>query len=71
MEDKNFKVTLVKDDSLGTQATGGAPSPPDKKTLRIDFTPIRAKSVTWKYIDGTPAWAVQAAIAMGYEVEKI
>lgn len=43
-------------------AVGGLPKP----------TPLGPlKTPTWKYIDGTPGWAIANAIAAGYEVEHI
>jgi hypothetical protein len=32
---------------------------------------LRPGTVTWKYVDGTPAWAIQNAIDIGYEVENL
>ncbi|MCZ6698581.1 MAG: hypothetical protein O7D94_06600 [Planctomycetota bacterium] len=32
---------------------------------------LRIQPLTWKYIDETPAWAVQAARDIGYDVENI
>ena len=32
---------------------------------------VKFEIPTWKYVSGTPRWAVEAAIAAGYEVEKI
>ena len=29
------------------------------------------KTPTWKYVEGTPQWAINAALAVGYEVEKL
>jgi mersacidin/lichenicidin family type 2 lantibiotic len=29
------------------------------------------KAPTWKYIDGTPDWAIANALSMGYEVEHL
>ena len=33
--------------------------------------PARRKTPTWKYVDCTPGWAVDAARDIGYEVENI
>ena len=32
---------------------------------------LKFKTPTWKYIEGTPLWAIIAAIGIGYDVEKI
>lgn len=46
-----------------TTVSGGQAPPPI-----IALSPMK---VTWKYIDGTPAWAIANALAAGYEVENI
>ena len=32
---------------------------------------LRPASVTWKYVEGTPSWAIDAARGAGFEVEQI
>ena len=43
----------------------------DTRGGRKVTNPARRKTPTWKYVDGTPGWAVAAARGIGYEVENI
>ena len=54
---------LTADEAL--EVTGGGNLPP--------ITPLKSEIPTWKYdkYGNTPAWAIAAAIAMGYEIEGV
>lgn len=70
---KNYKITVLDaEPKAATKKAGGSSSSSSaKKSIRIDFTPIGIKTPTWKYVKGTPQWAIDAAQAIGYEVEEI
>jgi hypothetical protein len=69
MENKNYKITVLKDNDDDTgQADASSQT---KRSIRIDIKLPTNKPLKWLYTEGTPQWAVDAAIAIGYEVKKI
>lgn len=71
---KNYTITVLDaEPKAATKKAGGSSSSSTakKKSIRIDFTPVGIKTPTWKYVKGTPQWAIDAAAAIGYEVEEI
>ena len=61
----NNKNEMTKKEQMDTRGGRKAPSP------KMRHAPGRLMPPTWKYVDGTPDWAKQAALAMGYEIEAI
>ena len=39
--------------------------------LRLPELPQPGSSLTWKYTDGTPEWAIETAKSMGWETEEL
>ena len=70
MENKNYKITVLKDNDGSTGESESA-SHETTRVIRIEFKLPTNKPLKWLYADGTPQWAIDAAAAVGYEVKKI
>jgi hypothetical protein len=69
METKNYRITVLaeKDVTLGDANDTTVA----RKSIRVDLALPTNRQLKWYYVEGTPAWAVAAAEAVGYEVEKL